>query len=102
MITGFVTRRIGFFRTPKQPGSNALLLALLDAREELLLLVAMGLAVLGVLMRPDGTMLDTQLWALVLAVQAIPYCAALLVSLVSGMPKLPSHLVGTMGQMEAK
>jgi hypothetical protein len=101
MVTGLITRRIGFFRTPKQAGSNALLQALLNAREELLLLVAMSLGATGVLMRPDGVMLDTQLWALVLAVQAIPYCAAVLVSLVSGMPQLPSRLVGAMARLGA-
>jgi exo-beta-1,3-glucanase (GH17 family)/cellulose synthase/poly-beta-1,6-N-acetylglucosamine synthase-like glycosyltransferase len=101
MLTGFVTRRIGFFRTPKQARSNALLQALLNAREELLFLVGMGLAAYGVLMRPDGNLLDTQLWALVLAVQAVPYCAAVLMSMVSGTPGLPARLVGTMGRLEA-
>ena len=100
MLAGFITRKIGFFRTPKRASSNALLRALLDAREELLFLVALLLAAAMVLSRHDGDMLDVQLWALVLCLQSVTYIAAVLVSLVSGMPWLPAKLVGTMADME--
>lgn len=100
MLAGFVTRKIGFFRTPKRASSNALLRALLDAREELLFLVVLLLAAAMVLSRHDGDMLDVQLWAMVLCLQSVTYMAAVLVSLVSGMPWLPAKLVGTMADME--
>jgi hypothetical protein len=99
MLTGFITRRIGFFRTPKNAQANAFLKALGDAREELLFAVALVLAIVGVLMRKDGDMLDVQIWAAVLAVQAIPYAASVLVSLISGLPKLPAKLVGVMAPL---
>ena len=73
--------------------------ALLDAREELLFLTAFLLAATVVLMRFDGDMLDVQLWALVLVIQSITYAAAVVVSLISGMPWLSAKLVGTMGEM---
>jgi exo-beta-1,3-glucanase (GH17 family)/cellulose synthase/poly-beta-1,6-N-acetylglucosamine synthase-like glycosyltransferase len=99
ILAGFVTRHIGFFRTPKCASSNRIVRALLDAREELLFLVALGLAAFMVLQRPDSDMLDIRVWALVLLVQAIPYAAAGLVSLISGMPGLPAGLIGPMQKM---
>ena len=100
MLTGFITRGIGFFRTPKRAKANALLQALLDSREELLFLIALVLAAYAVLQRPDGVMLDIRVWALVLSVQSVPYAASVLVSLISGMPWLSARLVGKMRPLE--
>jgi len=97
MVTGFITSKIGFFRTPKFASNSALLRSLLDAREELLFLLAIGLAIAGLfLVRNDSDMMDIRIWALVLGVQGIPYLAAVLVALIGGMPKLPAKLVGAM------
>ncbi len=100
MLTGFITRRIGFFRTPKKAMANAFFKALGDAREELLFAIALGLAVLGVLMRKDGNLIDTQVWAMVLIIQAVPYTASVVVSLISGLPRLPAKLVGLMAPLK--
>ncbi|MBV5317103.1 MAG: glycosyltransferase [Desulfobulbaceae bacterium] len=100
MLTGFLTRRIGFFRTPKKAQANAFFKALGDAREELLFALALILAIIGVLMREDGDMLDVRIWTLVLAIQAIPYSAAVIISLISGLPKLPAKLVGVMAPLQ--
>ena len=100
MLTGFITRKIGFFRTPKKAQANAFFKALGDAREELLFAIALVLSIIGVLLREDGDMLDIHVWATVLAIQAIPYSAAVLVSLISGLPKLPAKLVGTMAPLK--
>lgn len=97
MLTGFVTRKIGFFRTPKFTSSSALLRSLIDAREELLFLLALSLSIAGLfLVRDDSDMMDTRIWAMVLGVQSIPYLAAVLVALISGLPRLPAKLVGAM------
>ncbi len=100
MLTGFITRRIGFFRTPKNAQANAFFKALGDAREELLFALALCLAIVGVLLREDGDMLDVRVWALVLVIQAIPYSAAVVVSLISGLPRLPAKLVGAMAPLK--
>ena len=100
VMSGFVTKSIGFFRTPKRVRVSALLRALGDAREELLFVIALGLAAWGVLMRFDGDMTDNRMWALVLVVQAIPYAAAVLMALISAMPRLPARLVGVMGPLD--
>jgi len=99
MLTGFITRKIGFFRTPKKVEAHGLLQALADAREELLFLTALLLAAYAVLQREDGMMLDVRIWALMLTMQSVPYAAAGLVSLISAAPRLPSRLVGAMRRL---
>ena len=100
MLTGFVTRRVGFFRTPKNAKANAIFRALGDAREELLFATALVLAVIGLMQRFDAYMLDVRVWAAMLAIQSIPYLAAVVVSLISGMPRLPARLVGVMPPLQ--
>lgn len=100
MLTGFITRGIGFFRTPKNARANAFIKALGDAREELLFCIALLLAIFGVLLREDADMLDIHVWVAVLAIQSIPYAAAVVVSLISGLPKLPAKLVGVMAPLK--
>ena len=99
MLTGFVTRSIGFFRTPKKAETHGLLQALADAREELLFLAAMLLSAYAVLLREDGGMLDVRVWSLMLMMQGIPYAAAGILSLISAAPRLPGRLVGAMRQL---
>jgi exo-beta-1,3-glucanase (GH17 family)/cellulose synthase/poly-beta-1,6-N-acetylglucosamine synthase-like glycosyltransferase len=97
MVTGFVTRKIGFFRTPKYASNNALFQSLLDAREELLFLLALTLAIVGIyVLRDDSGMTDIRVWTLVLMVQGVPYLAAVLVALIGSQPRLPARLVGAM------
>jgi hypothetical protein len=97
MFTGFVTRRIGFFRTPKHASSNALLQSLLDAREELLFLVALTLAIVGMfVVRDDGDLIDVKVWIAVLVVQGVPYLASVLVALIGSLPRLPARVIGAM------
>ena len=99
MLTGFITRKIGFFRTPKRAEAHGPIQALLDAREELLFLAAMLLAAYAVQQRIDGGLLDVRVWALMLTVQSIPYAAAVLVSLISAIPRLPGRLIGAMNRL---
>ena len=99
MLTGFVTKKIGFFRTPKMANANTILKAFADARQETILLVALLSAAVGVIVVQGREMLDVKVWAAVLVVQAIPYAASLLLSLISAFPKLPASLVGPMGEM---
>ena len=48
MLTGFITRHFGFFRTPKQAKTHGFIQALMDAREELLFFAAMVLGAYAV------------------------------------------------------
>jgi hypothetical protein len=101
MLTGFITKKIGFFRTPKMANANTVLKAFLDAREETFMLVALVVCAWAVMAVQGPDMLDVKVWAAVLLIQAIPYASALALSLVSAFPKLPASLVGTMGAMDS-
>jgi exo-beta-1,3-glucanase (GH17 family)/cellulose synthase/poly-beta-1,6-N-acetylglucosamine synthase-like glycosyltransferase len=93
ILTSCVNRGIGFFRTPKNASAQGLLRALLDAREELLFLVALLIGSTAVLWREDGALLDVRLWAALLMIQAVPYAAAGLVSMISATPRLSGRLI---------
>ncbi|MDJ0738642.1 MAG: glycosyltransferase family 2 protein [Gammaproteobacteria bacterium] len=93
MLTGCVDRGVDFFRTPKLASTRGLRRALHDAREELLFLVALCLGAMAVLWREDGSLLDVRLWSAMLLVQAVPYAATVIVSMISAAPGLPGRLV---------
>jgi hypothetical protein len=99
ILTGCLTRSIGFFRTPKQAKTSGIRGALFDTREELTLMVLLLAAALGILTRGDGDMLDVRVWSAVLAIQTGPYLASVLLSLISAMPHLRASLIGHLGQL---
>jgi hypothetical protein len=99
MFGGFVSGRLGFFRTPKLAQAPAFIRALADAREEGLFVVAFWLAAALIMLRDDAFMLDVRVWVAVLIVQSIPYLAAVAVSLISAAKTLPASLVGPMPVM---
>jgi len=94
MLAGCVTRGVAFYRTPKGKAGSGVWRALRDVREELLLLIALLLGAYAVLLRSDGDLVDVKLWATLLGVQALPYAAAVLVSLISAAPRLPGRWIG--------
>ncbi len=96
MMAGFLTRKIGFFRTPKNAPVNLFFAALLEAREELVIASILLLSVAAITLRQDMQMLDTKLWISVLLVQSLPYIAALIMSIISAFPRLPASIVGAM------
>jgi exo-beta-1,3-glucanase (GH17 family)/cellulose synthase/poly-beta-1,6-N-acetylglucosamine synthase-like glycosyltransferase len=99
MLTGFFVKSKPFFRTPKQAHKQALLKALSAAREETLLLIALWLAA-GSIIKTFGTeSLDLLMWSVMLLLQSVPYLAALIVSIISALPKLPSTWIGETGSM---
>jgi exo-beta-1,3-glucanase (GH17 family)/cellulose synthase/poly-beta-1,6-N-acetylglucosamine synthase-like glycosyltransferase len=93
MIAGFITDKIGFFRTPKRAKTNRLFSALNAAREEGLFMLALLLSAIAVLYRQDADMLDTRIWSLVLFVQAGVYAASVLMAIISALPGVGSGIV---------
>lgn len=92
VIQGFITKGKPFFRTPKRADSHAVIRAILSSTHELVLMCGL-LAVATALSLESGFVtLDMQFWILVLFIQALPYFATLLVSLISAFPKLPAWL----------
>jgi len=88
MLLGMVTRGRPFLRTPKLEHSMALVKALASAREEILFMLALWGAATGIYMKHGSDTLDLLLWIIVLIVQSLPYLAALLMALVSGLPRM--------------
>ncbi len=99
IMQGVWTRGLPFFRTPKQAGHTGVLRALQDAREELLMMLALLLSAGAIAWQQAAELPDARIWTLVLVLQAIPYIASVLVSLISAFPKLPASIVGPMGEM---
>ncbi|MEJ2330630.1 MAG: beta-(1-3)-glucosyl transferase, partial [Gammaproteobacteria bacterium] len=93
MIAGFVTDKIGFFRTPKRAKTNRLFSALNASREEGLFMVVLLLSAIAILHRQDADMLDTRIWSLVLFIQAGVYAASVLMAIISAFPGVGSGIV---------
>lgn len=88
MLLGMVTRGRPFLRTPKLEHSLALVKALASAREESLFMLALWGAAAGIIVKHGSDTLDLLLWIIVLIVQSLPYLAAVLMALVSGLPRM--------------
>ena len=93
VLTSVVDHGVGFFRTPKRSSARGLLSAWGDAREEFFLLAVLMLGATAVLWREDGDLLDVRLWSALLVLQAIPYAASVLLSIISATPRLSGRLV---------
>jgi cellulose synthase/poly-beta-1,6-N-acetylglucosamine synthase-like glycosyltransferase len=94
VVKGLFTRNQPFFRTPKSKQPHALAEGLAAARTESLMLIAMLIAAWGLTRLPaelKGP--DVSVWVAVLLIQAVPYAAAVLVSLVSA-STLPARWLG--------
>ncbi len=78
-----------FFRTPKGEGRPALMQGLAQVQEEVKVLLTLWLAIAMVFTRYDFSHREAMVWVAVLAVQSVPYLAALFTSLVStALPRL--------------
>jgi exo-beta-1,3-glucanase (GH17 family)/cellulose synthase/poly-beta-1,6-N-acetylglucosamine synthase-like glycosyltransferase len=86
MWQGVLTKTIPFLRTPKCEGKAAWTAGFLMASEETVLMVSQWACAAAILLAKGWSDLDARMWALVLAVQSIPYMAALIIALVSALP----------------
>jgi hypothetical protein len=93
ILQGVFTRSKPFFRTPKMEQAHALHKAMLSAREEGLIMLALWVSAYGVAVKQGIESSDITVWIVVLLVLSIPYLAAVLVSLISGFSRLPSSLI---------
>jgi hypothetical protein len=93
ILQGVFTKSKPFFRTPKMEQAHALRRALLSAREEGLIMLALWLSAYGVAVKQGVENSDILVWIMVLFILSIPYLAAVLFSLISGFSRLPSTLI---------
>ncbi|MBF0154782.1 MAG: glycosyltransferase [Magnetococcales bacterium] len=87
MITGVLTNDRPFFRTPKCENRPAVVRAILDSSEELVLLLALWISALGVALVQGKEMPSAYIWSAALFIQSLPYAAAVLVALINALPK---------------
>ena len=87
VLYGFVTRGIPFFRTPKMASSSGLMKALAEAREEVFVMLLLWGAALGIGLAQGLPSLDVIFWIGVLLIQSLPYLAALIMALLSSLPR---------------
>jgi cellulose synthase/poly-beta-1,6-N-acetylglucosamine synthase-like glycosyltransferase/exo-beta-1,3-glucanase (GH17 family) len=85
---GLFTSGRPFVRTPKCENQPAIVQGLLHAREEIGLMLGLWLTALGIVVVFGGENRDAFLWSGLLAVQSLPYVAALITSMVNAMPHL--------------
>ncbi len=96
-VSGLFTRNEPFFRTPKQGGRQPLARALGDARQELLLMLALWSSALALSRIPLMDSPDLTVWRMALWIQSVPYAATVAVSVISTL-QLPARLIGVAGQ----
>ncbi|MCO7522819.1 MULTISPECIES: glycosyltransferase [unclassified Pseudomonas] len=87
VLYGFFTSSMPFFRTPKNADSHGLLVALAEAREELFIMLMLWGAALGIYLVQGLPSSDMRFWVAMLLVQSLPYLAALVMALLSSLPK---------------
>ena len=59
----------------------------------------LGLAAYGIINYFGTETLDLLMWAVMLLLQSVPYAAALIVSIISALPRLPATWIGETGSM---
>lgn len=87
VLYGFVTSSIPFFRTPKMRTSHGFLKALAEAREEVFVMLLLWGAAIGIYLTQKVPSADVTFWVIVLLVQSLPYLAALIMAMLSSLPK---------------
>jgi hypothetical protein len=95
VLQGFLTRSKPFFRTPKQAKTHAIFQALYTAREEGLIMFALWFAAIIIILQQGSETADLLVWVIVLLVQSIPYLAAVIMSLVSGISKTKKQIISS-------
>ena len=94
VLQGIFTKGLPFIRTPKHAGQTGLRTVIASAREEILLLIALWLAVYAIVTIQGAESADTLFWLAVLLIQSITYLAAVIVAIVAAMPGWSARLIG--------
>jgi exo-beta-1,3-glucanase (GH17 family)/cellulose synthase/poly-beta-1,6-N-acetylglucosamine synthase-like glycosyltransferase len=100
VLTGLVRSGRPFFRTPKCAPSQRLLGALLSVRGELAALLLLWGSAGAVAVWGGSSSRELTLWVSMLLVLSMPYVAALLVALLSALPRLSAWWVGPMAMVD--
>ena len=92
MLAGFTTSNQPFLRTPKCENQRAVVKGLRMASEEVLMLMGLFLAAFGVMDKFGTDNPEMMLWVVALLIQALPYLAAVLTSMINVAPVVRSEI----------
>jgi hypothetical protein len=87
IFTGLFYKSRPFLRTPKSASKLAFVQGFAMAREETLVAMALLFAAVASVAQYGSDSAEVMWWAAVLVIQAVPYLAALVMGVVSGMPE---------------
>lgn len=88
MLNGMITTSKPFIRTPKCEDKPPLAAAIIQVREEAVMLTLLWGLTIGFLMTPEFSDSHSRLWVGVLLVQSVPYASAVLLSFINVLPSL--------------
>jgi len=94
VLQGIFTRGMPFIRTPKHARQTGLRSVIASAREEILLLIALWLAVYAIVEINGVDSADMLFWVGVLLIQSVTYLATVLVAFVAAMPGWSAQRIG--------
>ncbi|MGD9975053.1 MAG: glycosyltransferase [Desulfatirhabdiaceae bacterium] len=92
MLAGFTKNNQPFLRTPKCENQRAVVQGLRMASEEVLMLLGMVLAAFGIVDKFGSDNPEMMLWVAALLIQALPYAAAVVTSMVNVAPVIRSEI----------
>ncbi|MET1077576.1 MAG: glycosyltransferase [Pseudomonas sp.] len=87
VLYGLFTSSIPFFRTPKMASNHGIMVALAEAREEVFIMLLLWGSAVGIGIVQGFPSADVKFWVAMLLVQSLPYLAALIMALLSSLPK---------------
>lgn len=87
VLFGLFTTQIPFFRTPKNANSRGLWVAVSEAREEVIIMLFLWCSATGVAWRQGLSSNDIRVWIAMLLAQSLPYLAALIMAVLSALPR---------------
>jgi len=97
VIIGFFSSGKPFFRTPKMENAQALIKAVASAWEEFVLMFLLWTSAGTIAYMQGSESRDLLLWIIALLIQSTPYFSSFILSLISGLPKLPSGAMNRPG-----
>jgi len=100
VLTGLFIRNLPFFRTPKWAHRHAVMRSLGIVRQEAAILFLLWGCAAGVYQRQVVSNPDLQLWIFVLMIQSLPYLSAVILSLISAVPRIPARILGKLSTAE--
>ncbi len=87
VLFALFTTRMPFFRTPKNTDNQGLWVAISQSREEVIIMLVLWSTAAGIAWRQGLSNNDVLAWIVMLLVQALPYLAALLMAILSALPR---------------